>query len=378
MKNLIQQPVQPSFKFTLSLSALFMLGMGCGDSDHTLATYNGLDGGRTNDSLPTGGAGSAGNGGSEEASGGAGGAETSGSAGNTGGTGGAETSGGSGGYSSSSGNQDAAIPDAPTARVDVAVANPDAAMDAPSGLSDAWRVDTDSAVDAPAKPSDTATADTARSTQDLGSTSSDGPPACSVTNAVFTVVPGSVLDSYCFPACGLPLRLYKDGTAVNLYDYSHPTCGTCEPPISPMCTRNGLPVTGYSFALSRRYDVAGKCSGQDCSTATCLEAGAYKVSYTIYAKQTDGTCGGQPVEVSAEFDYPKTTEVNLRFSTLASCSTNADCTTDQVCYRGPSSSHCISSALLCTALGPPYTDCSCPDCMCSGGASPDSYLACVP
>jgi hypothetical protein len=207
----------------------------------------------------------------------------------------------------------------------------------------------------------------------------DGPVACSVTSATLSVVPGSVLDSYCFTGCGLPLRLLKDGVDVDLYDFAHPACGTCVQPPSPACKPDGNPVTaqGYSYALAERYDIAGKCGDKDCSAATCLAPGRYQVIYMIYTKQPDGTCGGTAIELAAEFDYPQAREVKVQFSTLPSCGKNSDCSTGQACFRGTTSSTCVPRTQLCTSRDPNFGRCICPGCTCSGTDDPGSFWMCV-
>jgi hypothetical protein len=204
----------------------------------------------------------------------------------------------------------------------------------------------------------------------------DGSASCSATTATLSVAAGSVLDGYCFSGCDLPLHLYKDGSDMSLYDFSHPKCGSCEPPPSPTCVQTGIAVTaqGYTYPLSQRFDVAGKCGTQDCTAATCLAPGHYKVVYNVLSKQADGTCGGTPIELAAEFDYPQTTEVKLQFSTLPSCSRNSDCSTGQSCFRGPTSSRCIPTSQTCSSRDPIYGRCMCPDCTC---ASAGDYWACI-
>jgi hypothetical protein len=202
-----------------------------------------------------------------------------------------------------------------------------------------------------------------------------------VTNAILSVVAGSALDSYCFTGCGLPLRLFKDGTEVSLYDYSRPTCGTCAQPPSPQCNPSGVPMTaqGYSYPLSQRYDVAGKCGTTDCSAATCLEAGRYTLTYYVYynSNQVGSVCGGTPIELSTTFDYPKATEVKVQFSTATKCSFNSDCSTGQVCFRGTSTSQCMPTSQMCTSREPNFNRCMCPGCTCSGTDTPSSFWGCV-
>jgi hypothetical protein len=208
----------------------------------------------------------------------------------------------------------------------------------------------------------------------------DGQAACQVTNAVLSVVSGSMLDSYCFTGCGLPLRLLKDAVDVSLYDYSHPACGTCAQPPSPQCNPNGIAVTaqGYSYALSQGYDVAGKCGDKDCSVATCLAPGQYQVVFSIYSKQANGTCGGTAIDLSAEFDYPQASEVKVQFSTLSSCGKNADCSTGQTCFRGTTSTRCVPTSQLCTSRDPNFGRCICPGgCTCSGTSDPGDMWRCV-
>jgi len=216
---------------------------------------------------------------------------------------------------------------------------------------------------------------------DLGGSPVDGPTACSVTNAILDVVAGSGLDSYCFTGCGLPLRLFKDGTEVSLYDYSRPTCGTCVQPPSPQCDPSGVQLTaqGYSYPLSQRYDVAGKCGTTDCSAATCLEAGRYTLTYYVYSNsnQVGSVCGGTPIELSTTFDYPKATEVRVQFSTATKCSVNSDCSTGQVCFRGTSTSQCMPTSQMCTTREPNFNRCMCSGCTCSGTDTPSGFWGCV-
>jgi hypothetical protein len=214
---------------------------------------------------------------------------------------------------------------------------------------------------------------------DTSAGSVDGAAACSTTTATLTVVSGSALDSYCLGGCGLPLKLFKDGTALDLVDYSHAECGSCAKPTSPSCNPNGVPLTlqGYAYPLSQRFVIAGKCSSDDCSTAICLEPGRYKVAYYVYNKQPDGTCGGTPIELAAEFTYPQTTEVKLRFSTSTSCSRNADCASGQVCFHGVSSNTCTPSSNVCTSREPNFGRCMCSGCTCSGSDGADGSWYCV-
>jgi hypothetical protein len=382
-------------------AALLLLVTACGSSDHPLGTYNLPDGAKAdvpqttsdNGSGP-GTGGSAGRGGSEAGSGG--GLTSSGGAGgvgSTGGVGGSMAAGGSGGFVVDSG-ADVPVSDVPASDVPVSdTAGDGAGCSGPNPAQVTCLTSKSQCV-----PSScicqkdgvwSCTADCRASLPmcdggvgvDLGSTTVDGPASCSVTNAVFSVVSGSALDSYCLTACGLPLRLFKDGVEVNLYDNSHPTCGTCVQPPSPQCSQSGLPVTaqGYSFPLSQRYDVAGKCGTADCSAATCLEPGRYTLTYYVYLKsnQPDDVCGGSPIELSTTFDYPKATEAKVQFSTATKCNFNSDCSTGQVCFHGTSTSQCVPSSQMCTSREPNFNRCMCLGCTCSGTDTPGSFWGCV-
>lgn len=141
----------------------------------------------------------------------------------------------------------------------------------------------------------------------------DGAAGCSVTSAILTVDKGASLDSYCFTGCGLPLKLFKDGNAVQLVDHVRPECGTCIERPKPTCLTSGLPVTDYAYPLALRHVVDGKCGSQDCSSRICLEPGHYRVAYYVQSKNVNGTCEDPVIELSAEFDYPQTSKVELHF-----------------------------------------------------------------
>jgi hypothetical protein len=207
----------------------------------------------------------------------------------------------------------------------------------------------------------------------------DSQGACSVTTAILKVVSTSGLEPYCFTGCGLPVRLYQDEFAVALYDQVHPACGTCERPLAPPCRPEGVAVTtaGYSYLLSKRYTVAGKCGSEDCTAATCLAPGHYTLVFSILEKTSDEICGGTAIELSAEFDYPQTTEVTVRFSTATSCSTNSDCSTGQVCFHGTSGNTCTPATEMCTSREPNFNRCVCPGCTCSGSGAANAFWGCV-
>jgi hypothetical protein len=401
MKRTYQRWIQVSF--APAAAAMLVLVTGCGSSEHSLGTYDppGLPDAEI--PLSTGGAGGAvpsdaaggspGTGGSA----GRGEAEVARGTGGVPSTGGAYGAGGMGHTGGFSGSSDAG---------GLGGAVPDAAVDAP-----AVDAPTDGGACPGTNPAEvtclsskdqcvpsactcqkdglwTCTADCRASlptcdggvATDLGSTL-DGSTACSVTNAVLNVVSTSGLDSYCLTACGLPLRLFKDGAEVSLYDYTHPSCDSCLQSATPQCNQSGFPMTtqGYSYPLSQRFDVAGKCGSADCTTATCLEAGRYTLTYYVYSNsnQLNSVCGGTPIELSTTFDYPKTTEVKVRFSTATSCNLNSDCSTGQVCFHGTSTSQCVPSSSVCTSREPNFNRCMCTGCTCSGTDSPDSFWGCV-
>ncbi|MBN2573975.1 MAG: hypothetical protein JXP73_05360 [Deltaproteobacteria bacterium] len=81
--------------------------------------------------------------------------------------------------------------------------------------------------------------------------------------------------------------------------------------------------------------------------------------------------------MSAEFDYPQTTEVTVQFSTATSCGKNSDCSTGQVCFWGPSTSTCMPASRMCTYREPTFNRCMCPGCTCSGTHDPAGHWACV-
>jgi hypothetical protein len=184
-----------------------------------------------------------------------------------------------------------------------------------------------------------------------------------------------VLDPYCLKACPLPLRLLKDEVEVAITDESHPTCGSCgQPPLS-VCPPEGTPVHVATYSLPQRYVVAGKCGAADCAAPACLDPGHYKVVLSIYTKQPDGSCGGSPIELSYPFDYPKTTEVVIWFSTLKSCAKNSECSTGLSCFRDNLSSQCYPTGQLCSSRDPEYNRCLCPSCICDLVSG--EYWACV-